>query len=114
MIARPALRSDVVSWTARTACALAIASGALGGVAARALPPEDEEPELEAFEAAPAPPYAPVPAVDDHDPRQAVHPLRLVAYALHPVGVTLDYLLVRPAVWVVRHEPFRTFFGYQD
>ena len=21
---------------------------------------------------------------------------------------------VRPAVWVVRHEPFRTIFGYQD
>ena len=54
------------------------------------------------------------PVHDDHDPRSAAHPLRIVAYGLHPVGVALDWIIVRPAVWVVRHEPFRTIFGYED
>lgn len=79
-------------------------------VATQALPP-DEEPidEFETVE-----PYAPVRVPDDHDPLRAAHPLRIVAYALHPVGVALDYLIVRPAVWTARREPFRTLFGYQD
>jgi hypothetical protein len=58
--------------------------------------------------------YAGTQLPDDHDPKQAAHPLRIVAYGLHPVGVALDWILVRPAVWVVRHEPFRTIFGYED
>jgi len=88
-------------------CAFLVASGA------QALPPE-EEPEAVLEEAAPAEPYAPVRIPDDHDPLRAAHPVRVAAYVLHPIGVTLDYVLVRPAVWVVRHEPFRTLFGYQD
>jgi hypothetical protein len=59
-------------------------------------------------------PYAATRVPDPHDPLRAAHPVRIAAYALHPVGVALDYLLVRPAVWVVRQEPFRTIFGYQD
>lgn len=58
--------------------------------------------------------YASTQVPDDHDPSRAAHPLRIVAYGLHPVGVALDWILVRPAVWVVRHEPFRTIFGYDD
>ncbi len=58
--------------------------------------------------------YANTPVQDDYDPRSAAHPLRIVAYGLHPVGVALDWMIVRPAVWVVRHEPFRTIFGYDD
>ena len=58
--------------------------------------------------------YASTPVHDDYDPRSAAHPLRIVAYGLHPVGVALDWIVVRPAVWVVRHEPFRTIFGYED
>ncbi len=50
---------------------------------------------------------------DDHDARRAGHPLRIVAYALHPVGVALDWLIVRPAHWVVEREPFRTIFGHE-
>jgi len=57
---------------------------------------------------------ASTPVHDDYDPRRAAHPLRIVAYGLHPVGVALDWIVVRPAVWVVRHEPFRTIFGYED
>lgn len=50
----------------------------------------------------------------DHDPEEAGHPLRIVAYALHPVGVALDWLIMRPAHWVGHHEPFRTLFGHDE
>ncbi len=51
---------------------------------------------------------------DDHDARRAAHPVRIAAYILHPVGVMLDWLLVRPAHWVVEREPFRTLFGHES
>jgi len=51
---------------------------------------------------------------DPHDPTRAMHPIRVAAYALHPVGVAIDWLLVRPAVWVARQQPFRAIFGYED
>ncbi|RIL06478.1 MAG: hypothetical protein DCC71_06645 [Proteobacteria bacterium] len=87
--------------------ALVLASSAL------ALQPEPEElPPIDEIEI--EEPYAPVRVRDDHDPRRAAHPVRIVAYALHPVGVALDWLLVRPAVWAVRQEPLRTIFGYED
>lgn len=57
---------------------------------------------------------APAARADDHDPKRAAHPVRIVAYALHPVGVLLDFLIVRPAHWVVEREPFRTLFGHQN
>jgi hypothetical protein len=90
---------------------VAIALG-LGGNAAKALNAEDQE-EAHAEETQPSYAGTELP-VDTHDPTQAAHPLRIVAYGLHPVGVALDWIIVRPAVWVVRHEPFRTIFGYQD
>ena len=83
---------------------------ALLATGAVALDTPDEEPvPAERVET-----YASTPVHDDHDPRNAAHPLRIVAYGLHPVGVALDWIVVRPAVWVVRHEPFRTIFGYDD
>jgi hypothetical protein len=48
-----------------------------------------------------------------YNPRRAGHPLRIVAYAAHPIGVALDYLIFRPAWWVGTHEPLRTIFGVQ-
>jgi hypothetical protein len=57
---------------------------------------------------------APAARADDHDPERAAHPVRIAAYVLHPVGVILDYLIVRPAHWVVEREPFRTLFGHED
>lgn len=57
---------------------------------------------------------APVARADDHDPERASHPVRIVAYVLHPIGVMLDFLIVRPAHWVVEREPFRTLFGHED
>jgi hypothetical protein len=49
-----------------------------------------------------------------YDPDRAGHPLRIVAYVLHPVGVILDYALYRPAYWLGSHEPLRTLFGRDD
>ena len=85
---------------------------ALGWLAsgAHALEAPEDEPEPEQ----PVATYPGTHLPDDHDPSRAAHPLRIVAYGLHPVGVALDWILVRPAVWVVRHEPFRTIFGYED
>jgi hypothetical protein len=52
-------------------------------------------------------------AADEYDPRRAGHPLRILAYVLHPVGVAFDYLVFRPAHWVGHHEPLRTIFGHR-
>jgi hypothetical protein len=57
---------------------------------------------------------APSGAADDYDPKEAGHPLRIAAYALHPVGVILDTLIFRPAYWLGSHEPLRTLFGRTD
>jgi hypothetical protein len=57
---------------------------------------------------------APAARADDHDPKRSAHPVRIVAYALHPIGVVLDFLIVRPAHWIVEREPFRTLFGHED
>ena len=51
---------------------------------------------------------------DEYDPNYAGHPLRIVAYVAHPVGVLLDYLIFRPVHWIGSHEPIKTIFGHQD
>lgn len=53
-------------------------------------------------------------AAHDHDPERSGHPLRVIAYVLHPVGVTIDWLVMRPAHWIGHREPFRTLFGHED
>lgn len=55
----------------------------------------------------------PAGAVDKFDPDQAGHPLRVVGYLFHPVGVVLEYAIARPAFFVVKREPFSTIFGYE-
>ena len=56
----------------------------------------------------------PVSASDEYDPSDAGFPIRVLAYVVHPVGVTLDYLIFRPAYWIGSYEPFRTVFGRTD
>ena len=51
---------------------------------------------------------------DEHVSKRAGHPLRIVAYVVHPVGVAIDYLILRPAHWIGSYEPFKTIFGHQD
>ena len=53
-------------------------------------------------------------AADEYDPKYAGHPLRILAYIAHPVGVMFDYLLFRPAHWIGMHEPIKTIFGHTD
>ena len=45
---------------------------------------------------------------DEYDPVEAGHPVRIIAYALHPIGVILDVLVFRPAHWIASHEPVKT------
>ena len=52
-------------------------------------------------------------AADEYDTKRAGHPLRVIAYLLHPVGVAFDYLLFRPAHWVGHQQPFRAVFGHR-
>lgn len=52
-------------------------------------------------------------AADRYDPQRAGHPARIVAYALHPIGVMLDLLIFRPAHWIGSHEPMATLFGHE-
>lgn len=51
---------------------------------------------------------------DRYDPEYAGHPLRIIAYVVHPLGVAVDYLILRPAHWVGSHEPFTTIFGHTE
>ena len=37
---------------------------------------------------------------DEYDSTRAGHPFRIAAYVIHPVGVLLDALLMRPAHWL--------------
>jgi hypothetical protein len=53
----------------------------------------------------------PASAEEEYDPKKAGHPLRIVAYVAHPAGVLVDYLILRPAYYIGRIEPFRTIFG---
>ncbi len=49
----------------------------------------------------------------EYVPEEAGHPLRIIGYLAFPVGVVLDYCLLRPAYWVGKHEPFSTLFGFE-
>lgn len=51
-------------------------------------------------------------AADEYDARRAGHPLRVIAYAVHPIGVALDWLLFRPAHWVVSQPVLNHVFGH--
>ena len=51
---------------------------------------------------------------DPYETQKSAHPLRTLAYVLHPVGVVLDTLIFRPAHWMVSREPLKTLFGHTD
>ena len=52
-------------------------------------------------------------AADDYDPQKAGHPVRIVAYVAHPVGVILDLLIFRPAHWIGSLPGLDEFFGHE-
>jgi hypothetical protein len=53
-------------------------------------------------------------AAEDYDESRTGHPLRILAYVVHPVGVILDTLIFRPVHWLGSHEPLKTLFGQED
>jgi hypothetical protein len=46
-----------------------------------------------------------------YEPTRAGNPVRIAAYIMSPVGIFIDYAIMRPAWWIGSHEPFRTIFG---
>jgi len=50
-------------------------------------------------------------AAEEYDETYTGHPLRIVGYVLHPIGVILDTLIFRPFHWIGSHEPFKTLVG---
>jgi hypothetical protein len=52
-------------------------------------------------------------AAERYDPQEAGHPVRILAYVVHPVGVLLDLLIFRPAHWIGSREPLSTLFGHE-
>jgi hypothetical protein len=73
--------------------------------------PPGSEPEGAVQSAPPESGLAAPSRMANYEPMWAGHPLRIVAYALHPVGVILDYAIFRPFYWIGSHEPLRTLFG---
>jgi len=51
---------------------------------------------------------------EEYDDTYAGHPLRVVAYVVHPIGVILNVLIFRPFHWIGSHEPFKTLSGQKD
>lgn len=51
---------------------------------------------------------------NEHDSSRSGHPLRVVAYLLHPVGYLADLLIMRPAHWVVNQDGIRSLFGHTE
>lgn len=50
---------------------------------------------------------------DRYQRRQSDNPFRLVGYALHPVGLALEYAVMRPVHWFVSQPTMDVVFGHQ-
>ena len=86
---------------------------------------ERAEHDQRAVEAAPAPEPAPCPqtvvtrgyeehwriGADDYDDSQS-NPLRILAYLIHPVGYSLEWLVTRPFHEVVAQPDLEPVFGH--
>ena len=53
-------------------------------------------------------------AAEEYKSTYTGHPLRILAYVVHPIGVILDMLIFRPAHWIGNHEPIKTLIGQHD
>ena len=54
-----------------------------------------------------------VPAAAHRQDRTHDHPMRLVAYALHPIGVAAEFVIIRPVHWVVSQPNLDVVFGHK-
>ncbi len=48
----------------------------------------------------------------DYDCNDSEHPLRYIAYAVHPVGVAVEFAIFRPIHWVVSRPHLNILFGH--
>ena len=62
----------------------------VGAPSSQAIAPPDEEEAVEPLSDAEYRDYQRARVHDPHDPTRAMHPVRVAAYALHPVGVAID------------------------
>jgi hypothetical protein len=51
---------------------------------------------------------------DDYERLEAGHPVRILAYVMHPVGWLLDVAIMRPAHWLGHLPGMREVFGHTD
>lgn len=50
---------------------------------------------------------------DEYDDYSGSHPLRIAAYAIHPIGYSLQWLLFRPVHALVSQPELQPIFGYK-
>jgi hypothetical protein len=53
-------------------------------------------------------------AAEEYQSTYTGHPLRILAYVVHPIGVILNVLIFRPAHWIASHEPIKKLVGQHD
>lgn len=53
-------------------------------------------------------------AADEYDSDRSGHPLRILAYIVHPIGVVLDTLIFRPLHWVGSQPYVKTLVGNKE
>ncbi len=46
-----------------------------------------------------------------YEATEAGHPLKIVYYITYPIGFLVNTLILKPAYWLGKHEPFKTVFG---
>jgi hypothetical protein len=51
---------------------------------------------------------------DEYDDYEDAHPLRLVAYAIHPIGFSLEWLVTRPIHALVSQPELEPIFGHRS
>lgn len=51
---------------------------------------------------------------ESYNAKNSGHPLRVLAYIVHPVGVILDTLIFRPFHWLGSKQPVKTLVGQTD
>lgn len=57
-----------------------------------------------------------LPATADahvYDRDDSDHPLRYVAYALHPIGIAIEYGVLRQIHWIVSQPDWDVIFGHE-
>ena len=49
-----------------------------------------------------------------YDASEAGHPVKILYFAVYPVGFLLDSLILKPIWWLGQRQPFRTVFGVDN